>query len=707
MSPLRFKRFCFLALCSGLFLGGASVLPDEKSHAQVTLVSEVASLRPGTSFWVAIIMKMDPGWHTYWKNPGDSGLPARLRWNLPEGISAGPVAWPYPEKIANGSLVTFGYKDQVVLLVRLETSPRLPEGNARVSLRLDWLECADICLPAHTDLQLTLPVRHAPPRIDQDRSALFSAARFRLPLESSDWGVRAERDHKTVRLRLTPPADASLLPDRIDFFPDEPTLIERIDTGHLRRRTGGYVLEYDLSTLSGEKPANLRGVLVASGGWRGPDSEPALLVDVPLVPVSESSDGLGLAVLFSFLGGLLLNLMPCVLPVLSLKILGFVKHAHGERGVIRRHGLVFTGGVILSFWVLAGLLLLLRSGGEQLGWGFQLQSPVFVVCLTLLFLLLGLNMMGVFEVGVSWAGASSLAAVHSGYTGTFLNGILATVVATPCTAPFMGSALGFALAQPVGVAMMVFTSLALGLSFPYLLLSFNPALLRYVPKPGRWMLILKQVMGIFLLLTSLWLLWVMKQQVAGGVLLRFMLSLILVGGAAWIFGRGTGFDRSESTRRLASGTAILLIAVGLAWGIHLVKKPVEKTVAPGSSEGLAWEPFSEQRLDGLRQQGLPVFVDFTAAWCLTCQVNERTTLRSERVIRLFKERGIHALKADWTTRDDSITRALQRYDRSGVPLYVYYAPGPHREPLLLPAMITPSTLIDAIQMEGSPREVSP
>jgi len=390
-----------------------------------------------------------------------------------------------------------------------------------------------------------------------------------------------------------------------------------------------------------------------------------------------------------------------VLPVLSLKVLAFVRHGGGERGAWR-HGAAFTAGVLVFFWLLAGMLLALRAGGERVGWGFQLQHPSFVVFLSGLFLLLALNLFGVFELGHSLVAAGGLVAGRTGLLSSFGSGALATLVATPCTAPFMGSALGFALGQSTAVTMLVFTFLGLGMAAPYLLLSVFPGLLRFVPRPGAWMVAFKQLMGFFMLGTVVVLVWVFGRQVGVDGMALLLAALILIGLGGWVYGRGGTPDRPRRSRLMATASAVLLVAGGLALGFAQAQVPTPTPGAAGaqsSGDGLRWEPFSPARLQELRQQGTPVFMDFTADWCLTCQVNERMALNRADVVERFRREGIVALRADWTRKDDAITQALLGYGRQGVPLYVLYGPRPGAPPELLPEVISPGMVLGAIERQ--------
>jgi thiol:disulfide interchange protein DsbD len=401
-----------------------------------------------------------------------------------------------------------------------------------------------------------------------------------------------------------------------------------------------------------------------------------------------------LAALFAFIGGMILNLMPCVLPVLSLKVLSFMRQAEAQKTRAWRHGLVFSAGVLTSFWVLAALLLILRAGGQAVGWGFQLQSPYFVLILAAFFFLFGLNLFGVFEFGTSFASLAGVVENPAGYGHSFLTGVLAAVVATPCTAPFMGAALGFSLAQPATVSLLIFTCLGLGMAFPYLLLSFSPSLLAAMPKPGMWMISLEQFMGFLLMASVVWLLGIFGLQTGLASLNRALACLLAFAFAAWMVGRWAGPANAFAMRFVARGIALLVVAGALAWALS----GLDAAEDPARPEGLRWEPYSAERLASLRAEGKPVFIDFTAAWCLTCQVNERLALADRRVQEKFRELGVATLKADWTRRDEEITQALAGYGRNSVPLYVLY--GRADEPVILPEILTPGQVLKALDEMG-------
>jgi len=415
------------------------------------------------------------------------------------------------------------------------------------------------------------------------------------------------------------------------------------------------------------------------------------------VAASTGLNNLWLALLFAFLGGLILNLMPCVLPVLSIKILSFVKEASDHKGRALSGGLMFSAGILVSFWILAGTLIALRAGGEQLGWGFQLQSPIFLTILASFIFLFGLSLLGVFEIGTSLTGAGNIAASRSGRMSSFLSGVTAVVVATPCTAPFMGSALGYALSQSYVVSLAIFSALGLGLALPYVILSASPRLMRFVPRPGPWMETLKHIMGFLLMATVVWLSWVLALQAGATAIALFLMGLVLLGVGAWLWGR---WGTPVTTGRLKVAARVLTVfflLAGFGIGLYGTSFDAPITAKTNNSDGLAWESFSQKKLDQLTASGQPVFVDFTAAWCLSCQVNEKVALNSEDVVKKFEELGVATLKADWTSYNEEITKALAEHGRNSVPLYVLYIKGKTNSPIILPEILTPGVVLKALE----------
>ena len=700
------RRFSFVALllASGLHIGAVIA-----AHVEAELIPEVTSIRSGESFWIGLRLHMDADWHTYWKNPGDSGLATQIEWELPPGFEASGIHWPYPQTVRLDPLTTYAYKGEVLLLTEIKVPAEAAAGQALpIKAKVFWLSCEKICIPGEAAFTIQLPVQPATPQADPQWVETFARARHALPIENPDWQIAARADKKDFLLEIQKPAWADYEITSLSFYPDNPTWIDHNAPQFFQKTAGGYALYLSKSSAAPAEIQKLTGVLLAPEGWRGPGSEKALNVHASVTagsvasPLGSPAPGmlLSTALAFAFLGGLILNLMPCVLPVLSLKVFGFILQASESRLRIFSHGVLYSLGILVTFWGLALALFLLQTAGTEIGWGFQLQSPLFVTALCLLFFLFALNLLGVYETGglLSWLtqlGRHS----QTSYGGmpSFLNGILATLVATPCTAPFMGAALGFGLSQSPFVSFLIFTSLGAGLAFPYLALSAFPGLARMLPKPGPWMQRFKQFLGIILFGTVAWLVWILQIQIAhrGLFFILGLSGLFLILGT-WGYGRATlGAEKSFWASRSTAAFLIVLGGITALGGIGILQaihNPKNQTAAAG----LNWEPYTAQRLQTLRTEGKPVMLDFTAAWCLTCQVNERFALGSARVVQAFRDLGITGLKADWTSSDPEITRALASFGRSSVPLYVYYPPGPDSKPELLPEILTPEIVLKII-----------
>lgn len=697
----RALRSCILLLTATLAALPSLARPVSTPHVTAELLLETSHVRPGEEFRVGLHLRMKEGWHTYWKYPGDSGEPTAIDWTLPQGFTAGPILWPQPQRISMEPLTTYGYEGEVLLLVPLRAPADAAAGTkAALTANVTWMVCEEICIPEEVTLALDVPVS-GEPSSPGSSADLFARSAATLPISSEGWEVEAEERGERLILRARPPAGVRIDQPEISFFAATGPLIETSAPQPVSVRDGEIVLELTRSPYAPEDVRRLAGVLHAPAGWI-PGGAVAVEVDVPIgkaPPVTPADSGrppltLLLALGLAFVGGMILNLMPCVFPVVSLKILAFMQHSGDEPRRVRLHGYAFAGGVLLAFWMLAGLLLALRAAGEEIGWGFQLQSPPFVAAMAFLLFGLGLSLAGVMEIGTSLTRVGA-AAGGAGYRTSALNGMLATVVATPCTAPFMGAALGFALTQSAAAALLIFTALGAGMAAPYVALSLRPALLRFLPRPGRWMLRFKQLMAFPLFATVAWLAWVFGHQTGVDGVLRLLLGLTLAGAAAWVWGSWSTVEASSRARVLARGVAALLLVSGFVLSAAAAPVAVEASGPDAQQGGLPWEPWSEERVADLRAAGRPVFINFTAAWCLTCKVNERVAFSSAEVHRIAGERNIAMLKADWTSRDAAITRALGSFGRSGVPMYVLYEADPLASPRLLPEVLSPGILVEA------------
>lgn len=706
MSIRFLTRLCVLVgfLCwAGL--SDVAATPVRHGEVSVELVSEVESVHPGQPLWVALRFEVSPGWHINWRNAGDAGLPPTVAWDLPPGYSAGEIQWPFPERLIVDPLASYGYQGKVLLPVQI-VPPDSASGPLTLRAKVDWLVCRNSCIPGSAQVELVLPVSNSAPSTDSRWHTEFADTRFHLPLSSSDWTTRARLSSESIEFTLTPPTWWEGDPGDVFFLPYASDLISNNAPQHFIRRDDRYALSVVRARNNPKSPERIRGILVSSTGWRGSGSEQALEVDAgleetPAFPAVASSALHARAIwqplLFAFLGGLILNLMPCVLPVLSIKVLSLVQQT-GQSGRARYgHGLLYAGGVVVSFWILSGLLLALRSAGQGLGWGFQLQSPAFVVVISGLFFLLGLSLFGVFEIGTALMGLGAGSSARGGAFGAFNSGVLAVIVATPCTAPFMGSALGFALTQPAALSLLVFTALGLGLALPYVVLTWSPVLLRFVPRPGAWMETLKQLMGFLLMATVVWLAWVLGNQTGPqgvAVLLSMLLALAI---AAWIWGRWGTVTRSGRSRLWAFVSSLILVVSAVGWGLKGVDL-FGGNPARAAASDTEWLPYNETALAQLVSNGTPVLVDFTADWCLSCKVNEQVALAAGPVRRRVRELGVVLMKADWTLRNEEISGALARFGRSSVPLYVLYSGGRLEDFKILPEILTPGIVLDALNV---------
>lgn len=662
-------------------------------HVHADLVSAVTAVVPGRSFEVALRERIDPGWHTYWKNPGDAGAPTQIEWHLPAGFKAGPIQWPWPSRVPYGPLMDYGYHDQVVLTVKITAPASLAGKQTVLRAHVRWLVCSDICVPGQADVSLTLPVAgHA--SVNPATAAVFAKAREHIPHElkvSSTW----QKAGKRIQLHIAMTGLTGARLESVDFFPDQSGVIDNAARQHFRAGadgltlmlTGGKALTPQSSLAGVVVVTERRGQTQTSGFSIQPRFEPG----APAV-TSGSHIGPWTAILFALLGGLILNLMPCVFPVLSMKVLALAEH-RGAGLHVRLNGWVYAAGVIASFLTIAALLVALRAGGEQIGWGFQLQSPVVVAALVYLFFMIGLNLSGYFEAGTSLMGIGDGLASQPGITGSFFTGVLATVVAAPCTAPFMASAVGYALLVNNVFAFAIFAALGVGMAAPYVLLCYFPASVRLLPKPGPWMQTFREFMAFPMYGSAVWLIWVLAEEAGPRGVLSVLSGVLMLAGAVWLW-------RVGRRRPVIAALAVTLAAGALylpagLTGSHRASGPVANTVPPAGYTGPRWQPYSAKRLARLRAQG-PVFVDFTAAWCITCKVNEAVALDSSRVKAAFAAKHVRYLRGDWTNQNPAITAALAKYGRSGVPLYLLFKPG-HRQPEILPQILTESTVLQAIQ----------
>jgi thiol:disulfide interchange protein/DsbC/DsbD-like thiol-disulfide interchange protein len=707
--------FALLLWLSLAFAGAASAQsgggsgPQKTERIEAELVPMSAWAAPGSTAVVAVRQKIQPGWHTYWRNPGDSGGPTTLNWTLPQGVAAGEVVWPLPQRQRLQGLTNFGYEGEVFLPVPIEIpASARPGTTASLSVRATFLVCsAEMCVPDQMTLALALPIR--------DGAAPLSGAvgrRIQSVVETAPRpaGITARviLDEATLSLSAAGGPLTGLTPKQASFFPYEGSVIDHAAAQFGQRGPQGLTLTLaanrDLKTLTGP----IRGVLSTDVGSWEITATPgtALPGAMGAGSLEPTPDAFGQAeapaktgwpeVLkaagFAFLGGLILNLMPCVFPVLAMKAASLTRSAHAPAEA-RRDGIAFTLGVLVSFAVLAAILLILRAGGQAVGWGFQLQSPAVVAALAVLMLAVALNLSGVFEVGarlqaVGGSGAGARLSRLPGGTGAFFTGVLAVVVAAPCTAPFMAFALGAALVMPAPLALIVFLMLGLGLALPYLAVSLSPGLLSKLPKPGRWMVVLQRGLALPMYAAALWLVWVFWRQTDLSPTL--LLLAACVAAAVGLAAVGIFAHRARWARGLGWGALAVAVTLTGVSG-HLAASAKTPAELPAD----AW---SEAKVQAALASGRPVLVNFTADWCVSCKINERTALSSPVTARALREANTLYLEGDWTRRDDAITRELERHGRSGVPLYLVYKPG-KAEPEVLPQLLTDGVVVEALRSE--------
>ncbi len=697
-------------------LSGSFVASD---NVKARLISETDAIAPGQSIWVALEFEIRDGWHTYWRNPGDSGQATKLLWTLPAGLTAGDIVWTTPHRFEIAPLVNYGYAKHALHLVKITAAPDLKSGaSAALAAKASWLVCADVCIPESADLTLSIPVKSAGGSPDPAVAALFAAARSDLPNpEPAPVDARIESGQLVLTLGKQWGETLSRV-KTLAFYPYEDGAIEYAAPQTLTRRAGSLELAMKLG-YQPPQPGAVRGVMLAAEQSGDDTITVPIEIDARLDPgavaqgagavgaprfaaVHKSSAGsvlpartpaLPVLVLLAILGGLILNLMPCVFPVLSIKAIGLVAQAKKHPAAVRAKGFVFAAGVISSMLALAGVLLALRTGGEQIGWGFQLQSPLFVTLMIYLLLAVGLNLSGVFEVGGGLAGVGDSLTQGDNYRASFFTGVLTTLVATPCTAPFMAAAVGAALTQSPLVALSIFAALGVGLSLPYLLLSIAPWLRRALPKPGAWMDTLKQVFAFPMYASAAWLLWVLAQQTSSIGLGAALAGAILVGLAAWAYQKSKAISTGGRVVARTTAIAAVLLALVLPVRVADVAAAVPASAAQ-ASEG--WQPYDAARVQELNARGAPLLVNFTASWCLTCLVNERNAFADAAVQQTFRGKGVTLMKGDWTNRDPAITQALADFGRAGVPLYVVYNATPGSSaPKVLPQLLTPGIVESA------------
>lgn len=685
--------------------------PFGESNTSASLEAATENLVPGTTVEVAVVMDMKNKWHTYWRNHGDSGGPTEITWELPEGFSAGEIHWPTPERYNVEGLISFGYEGTAALLVPIQVPEGLEPGSTvELKAKVDWLECKDTCIPGGQQVSLTLPVATTP----GNANPLFQGYEAAIP-KAADAEVTATKTDNGFQLSLPFPVEAT----PAAYFPGE-VGIWVLEPGPELTQADG-TLRIDLVLNEGfPVPESFEGVLRLTDGsgitlttakQNTPTATP-----VPTPEAEESSQGIFTSLLFALVAGMAMNLLPCIFPVLGLKISGFVEQAHGDRGRLRIHALVFAAGVIVSMWVVAAGVILV--GGA---WGAQFQDPRLVIGMLLVLTFFTMNLFGVFEMGLGLTTVGGELTQKQGYGGSFFQGILLTVIGTPCTGPFLAGGIVWMLSQPIFISFLAFTLMGIGLAFPYVLLAFSPPLIDRLPRPGTWMVTFKKA-SAFAMVVFIWvLLYVLRKQIPVDGLIQVIGAVLTVCFAAWILGTWDTFSRSKRTRILAKGISLLTLvaATYMAYSYTVPAKALDEElqakIDAGTpirwtdvSEELAstlladgipvhYQPWSPAKVAELTAAGKPVFVDFTSEWCTICKLNKRDALHKEQVMKAFADKGVVTLRADWTGKDPVIAEVLQSFGRRGVPVYLLYD-GSGAAPVLLPERLDPNMVLESLEI---------
>ncbi|MBO60894.1 MAG: hypothetical protein CMO63_02835 [Verrucomicrobiales bacterium] len=700
-----------------------------KAATKARLLLSHATAKPGSKITAGIELKMDKGWHTYWLNPGAAGLPTSVKWTLPEGITAGKIQWPVPEKFMSLGSTGYGYHNETVLLVPLTVAADAPLGQAEITGKVEWLECKEQCNPRDQEVSIKLVLGQAAKESASAQVLRQWQKKLPKPKEENStakawWGGVAKDDERKLIIEFDP-GEAK---EDADFFslPYEPFELSPESTISTTAE-GRLQVEKTVLKFEGDWPSTIAGLLVFH--LKDHDVTRAVEVSLPIAadanspvptagtktegttttsatvgPTSEApSQSLGLMLLYAFLGGIILNVMPCVLPVISLKILGFVNQSQESPTRVRLLGMLYGAGVLVSFLILAGFVIGVKSAGELASWGMQMSNPQFVVLLTILVTLVALNLFGLFEVTLGSVGvAAGSVTSREGAGGAFFNGVLATILATPCTAPFLAPALGFAFLQSSGVIVLMFIAVAVGLALPYVVLSWNPKWLRFLPKPGPWMEKFKIAMGFPMLGTAMWL-FMLTYEYYGDRILWFGIFLTLLAMAVWIFGEF--FQRGTRRKGLALALAGLMTLGGVVFGLEgqlQWRNPIDPDsrsagVVQDFPGGIEWHTWSPEAVAAAREDGQPVLVDFTAKWCITCIANKKSSIDIESVRAVMTEKNVKAFRADYTRRPDYITHELNKWNRAGVPLVLVFSPDTGQQAQVLPEVLTPGIVLDALK----------
>ncbi len=689
-----------------------TVASAQAAHTQVQLILADDAAQPGATVLAGVHLKMESGWHTYWKNPGEAGMATKIEWHLPAGVTAGDIQWPLPEKLPPAEVTTYGYQGEVVLLVPLKLAADVKPGALALSAKVSWLECKEQCIPAGGDVQATLNVgAETKPSADAELLKQWQSKTPRADKMFSfkvRWDKKVDADTRTLIIEGTQTVQEKALAfDKVEFFPDASDNYEIQGATEKLPASSGFALRKTVKQFS-EWPSKISGVIVLEGNGQrygfelsepiaGDSAQGAAAVvspassssPAPSSSVTEGEQSLVRMLLYAFIGGLILNIMPCVLPVIALKILGFVSEAHNEPKRVRRLGIVYSFGVLASFLAMAAFVIGVKAAGHQAGWGMQFSNPYFLIALTVLVTLVALNLFGIFEIGLGSGamGAAGTLAMRQGASGAFFNGVLATILATPCTASILGTALGFAFSQGPAIVAAMFLTMGVGLAFPYLLLSFQPKWLKFLPKPGAWMEKFKIAMGFPMLIAAIWLFSVASIHY-GDRSWWLAVFLVFIAIAAWVYGE---FVQRGRRRGLAFCVMIAVLVVGYCWPLQSELRWREPIESRAGSSDLAktiggdamGEPWSPDAIAKARAENRPILVDFTAKWCVTCNSVVAPALQKPEVQAKFKELNARIFVADYSLTPPEITEELRKYGRAGVPLVLVFPKDPSKPAIVL------------------------
>lgn len=695
-----------VALAQDSFTASEAAKDAEQSNQVVAhFKSDIGKLTTTEPFTLSVDLKMAPGWHTYYKEPGDAGMPTKIEWVLPAGFQASELIWPKPEKFNDSGIVTYGYQKHVRLSAKITPPSTLPNSQfLSFTAKVKWLACKDLCVPGKAELTISLPIKakHLAANKNSANTVLPNPPTANLP---SDTNTNADTNSNTNAGSQT----SSQTPSTANQTQPEQTQVEPTQP--------------DPSQLQGKVPNT---TIPSKSQEEKKVTKPINILDETLTLDSNKKENIWIYFLFAFIGGFILNFMPCVLPVISIKVLSFMNQAGEDAKQVFRLGLTFCAGILSSFLFLALLVIAIQQAGQEVGWGFQFQNPIFLVGMSALVLVFALSLFGLFYISCPGQSSVDKLACKEGHLGTFGKGVLATTLSTPCTAPFLGSALGFAFSQSQVIVIAIFLTVGLGMAFPYFLLTANPTWMKYLPKPGEWMETFKQAMGFLLLATVVWLLWVLGDQAGVTATLYATTFLLLVGFATWFNASLIHLDTPIAKKGIVWTITLAIVAAGWWYCIANVPglgKPqpviakavlnnipgndIPKGVSTESADSITWLPFTIASLNAELASGKTVFLDFTADWCLTCKVNEQTVINTKPVIDKFRALNVVALKADWTSQNPEISKLMQKFGRSGVPLYVIFPGGDPRHPIVLPEVITPGIVMDKLDQASTQAGTKP